>query len=153
MAGIMNIFRRLCPNTFVFANLSWREKLRHRAGQIDILKQIFLDNVLYIPIITFPNYYIVKAFINDKECQSFMGCADAASELTLITLSRTTCQVQLFGLLLTSSPFLCLHGHAFQQLYLAIVCGSEVFLGIEGRLIECLFWPADSHDRQQLLGF
>lgn len=35
----VTVFTRLCPNAIRFANLPWAEKMKDRAGQMDLVKQ------------------------------------------------------------------------------------------------------------------
>eukprot|EP00928_Gymnodinium_smaydae_P068497 TRINITY_DN51650_c0_g1_i1.p2 TRINITY_DN51650_c0_g1~~TRINITY_DN51650_c0_g1_i1.p2 ORF type:complete len:266 (-),score=18.44 TRINITY_DN51650_c0_g1_i1:134-931(-) len=59
----VNIFTKVCPNAIRFANAPWKEKLKDRAGQIDLAKQVFLDNFVYQPFLYFPVFYTFKEAI------------------------------------------------------------------------------------------
>jgi len=56
-------FARLCPNAIKFANMSWKEKMAFKPGQIDLAKQIFLDNFVHYTFIYFPVFYVFKESI------------------------------------------------------------------------------------------
>eukprot|EP00933_Yihiella_yeosuensis_P020932 TRINITY_DN16699_c0_g1_i2.p1 TRINITY_DN16699_c0_g1~~TRINITY_DN16699_c0_g1_i2.p1 ORF type:complete len:258 (-),score=46.38 TRINITY_DN16699_c0_g1_i2:126-899(-) len=60
----VTVFTRLCPNAVRFANLSWAEKLKDKAGQIDLIKQTCLDNFVHYTFIYFPVFYCIKEMIN-----------------------------------------------------------------------------------------
>jgi len=59
----VTVFTRVCPNAIRFSNLSFAEKLKDRAGQIDLLKQTFYDNFVHYTFIYFPVFYIFKESI------------------------------------------------------------------------------------------
>lgn len=59
----INVFFKLCPNSIRFANSSWSQKLRDKAGQRDLLKQVALDSFAYVPFVYFPNFYMIKSFV------------------------------------------------------------------------------------------
>lgn len=56
----VTVFTRLCPNAIRFANLPWKDKLKDRAGQIDLVKQTCLDNFVHYTFIYFPVFYTLK---------------------------------------------------------------------------------------------
>lgn len=60
----VTLFTKLCPNAVRFSNLSWAEKLKDRAGQIDLIKQTALDNFVHYTFIYFPVFYVIKECIN-----------------------------------------------------------------------------------------
>jgi hypothetical protein len=66
------VFRFLFPNAIRFANLHWRMKLVDTSGQKDLAKQIAFDNFIYTPFYYFPNFYFLKALLqenaDDKAC-------------------------------------------------------------------------------------
>lgn len=59
----INVFFKLCPNSIRFANSSWSQKLKDKAGQRDLLKQVALDSFVYVPFVYFPNFYMIKSFV------------------------------------------------------------------------------------------
>mmetsp|Transcript_26064 Transcript_26064/g.60218 ORF Transcript_26064/g.60218 Transcript_26064/m.60218 type:complete len:275 (-) Transcript_26064:48-872(-) len=59
----VTVFSRLCPHAVRFANLPWKEKLRDRAGQIDLVKQTVLDNFVHYTFIYFPVFYTFKELL------------------------------------------------------------------------------------------
>lgn len=59
----VTIFSKLCPNAIRFANLTWAEKMKDRAGQIDLIKQVALDNFVHYTFVYFPVFYVFKESI------------------------------------------------------------------------------------------
>lgn len=59
----VTVFTRLCPHAIKFANMSWAEKLKYRAGQIDLVKQTIYDNFVHYTFIYFPVFYFFKELI------------------------------------------------------------------------------------------
>lgn len=62
----VNVFTTLCPNAIRFSNLSWAEKLKDKAGQIDLVKQVILDNFVHYTFLYFPVFYLLKEGILSK---------------------------------------------------------------------------------------
>lgn len=62
----ISVFRRLFPNAIRFANLSGAEKLRDKAGQRDLIKQIAADLLIYVPFAYFPVFYSFKAWFEGE---------------------------------------------------------------------------------------
>jgi hypothetical protein len=56
----VTVFTRLCPHAIRFANLPMKDKLKDRAGQIDLIKQTALDNFVHYTFIYFPVFYTLK---------------------------------------------------------------------------------------------
>ena len=50
-----------------FVALPWREKLACRAGQLDVLKQVGLDQFIHHPFMLFPCFYLVKETIEKPD--------------------------------------------------------------------------------------
>jgi hypothetical protein len=71
-------FSRLCPNAIKFANMPWAEKLKFRAGQIDLLKQTALDCFVHYTFIYFPVFYIFKESIQGGKDRSFVDVVRSA---------------------------------------------------------------------------
>lgn len=59
----VTLFVRLCPNAVRFANQSLAQKLKDRAGQIDLVKQVCLDNFVHYTFLYFPVFYLFKEAI------------------------------------------------------------------------------------------
>lgn len=59
----VTVFTKVCPHAVRFANLSWAEKLKDKAGQIDLVKQIALDNFVHYTFMYFPVFYVFKESI------------------------------------------------------------------------------------------
>jgi len=59
----VTVFTRMCPHAVRFANLSWADKLKDKAGQIDLVKQIAVDNFVHYTFIYFPVFYVFKESI------------------------------------------------------------------------------------------
>lgn len=68
------LFSRICPGAATFASLSLRAKLRDRAGQLDVLKQIALDVVVYTPLWYFPWFYVFQATLRSEKPQNLQSC-------------------------------------------------------------------------------
>lgn len=62
----VKLFSHLFKNAATFSKMPFRQKIRSRAGMIDLVKQIVLDNFLHAPLIFFPSYYIAKEIIQGK---------------------------------------------------------------------------------------
>jgi len=75
----VSFFTRVCPNAIVFANQPWAEKLKNRAGQIDLVKQTCLDNFVHYTFIYFPVFYTFKEFIQSDTGGAQRGIADTVS--------------------------------------------------------------------------
>lgn len=57
------VWTHLAPRAAVFADLSLTEKLADRDGQIDLIKQVCLDNFVIIPFFFFPTFHTLKEVI------------------------------------------------------------------------------------------
>eukprot|EP00747_Dinoflagellata_sp_TGD_P165422 gnl/TRDRNA2_/TRDRNA2_186665_c0_seq1.p1 gnl/TRDRNA2_/TRDRNA2_186665_c0~~gnl/TRDRNA2_/TRDRNA2_186665_c0_seq1.p1 ORF type:complete len:290 (+),score=38.70 gnl/TRDRNA2_/TRDRNA2_186665_c0_seq1:81-872(+) len=66
----VTVFKTLCPNAIRFANSSWAEKLKDRAGQIDLVKQVCLDNFIHYTFVYFPVFYMFKELIQARDAGS-----------------------------------------------------------------------------------
>jgi hypothetical protein len=75
----VTIFTRVCPNAVRFANLSWAEKLKDRAGQIDLLKQTALDNFVHYTFVYYPVFYVIKEMINTVTAEKTEQISDGSS--------------------------------------------------------------------------
>lgn len=62
----VTLFSKACPNAIRFANMPWAEKVKFRAGQIDLVKQTFLDNFVHYTFLYFPVFYTFKEFLQGK---------------------------------------------------------------------------------------
>ena len=60
-------FTWLFPSAARFVALPWREKLACRAGQLDVLKQVGLDQFIHHPFMLFPCFYLVKETIEKPD--------------------------------------------------------------------------------------
>lgn len=76
----IRVFARLCPSSIRFANLSWREKLKDRAGQKDVLRQVALDNFVTTPFMFMPVFYSMRELFQgdglaapSSACQRALG--------------------------------------------------------------------------------
>lgn len=63
----VTVFSRLCPNAIRFANSPMSQKLKDRAGQIDLVKQTLLDNFGHYTFVYFPVFYTFKEFIQSGD--------------------------------------------------------------------------------------
>lgn len=62
----VTVFTKLCPNAIKFANMTFAEKMKFRAGQIDLVKQTCLDNFVHYTFIYFPVFYCFKEMIQGE---------------------------------------------------------------------------------------
>jgi len=62
----VTVFTRVCPNAIRFSNQPWAMKVKDRAGQIDLLKQTFLDNFVHYTFIYYPIFYCFKEAIQSS---------------------------------------------------------------------------------------
>lgn len=60
----VSVMTQLCPNAIAFSNQPLSEKLLNTAGQVDLAKQVVLDNFGFAVFIYFPVFYIVKELLN-----------------------------------------------------------------------------------------
>lgn len=75
----VTVFSKLCPNAIRFANAPWAEKLKDRAGQIDLMKQVALDNFIHYTFVYFPVFYTFKELIQgDKDTGISFGMVQNA---------------------------------------------------------------------------
>jgi hypothetical protein len=59
----VTVFTRLCPHAVRFSNLPFKEKLKDKVGQIDLFKQVMLDNFVHYTFMYFPVFYTFKELI------------------------------------------------------------------------------------------
>eukprot|EP00929_Paragymnodinium_shiwhaense_P112913 TRINITY_DN81184_c0_g1_i1.p1 TRINITY_DN81184_c0_g1~~TRINITY_DN81184_c0_g1_i1.p1 ORF type:complete len:248 (-),score=59.95 TRINITY_DN81184_c0_g1_i1:89-832(-) len=59
----VNVFGRCFPNAIRFTQLSWSQKLRDRAGQLDLVRQTMADNFIHYTFFYFPAFYAFKEYI------------------------------------------------------------------------------------------
>lgn len=78
----VTIFTRVCPHAIRFSNLSWAEKLKDRAGQIDLLKQTAYDNFIHYTFVYYPVFYFFKELIQSGKASG------AESEKQASTVER-----------------------------------------------------------------
>jgi len=82
----VTVFTRICPHAIRFSNLSWAEKLKDRAGQIDLLKQTAYDNFIHYTFVYYPVFYFFKELI-----QSGKGSDGAAGGVELQPTVERAC--------------------------------------------------------------
>jgi len=63
----VTIFTRVCPHAIRFSNLTWAEKLKDRAGQIDLVKQTCYDNFIHYTFVYYPVFYFFKELIQSDD--------------------------------------------------------------------------------------
>jgi len=63
----MTLYARLFPGGAIFANMSVAQKLKDKAGQRDVLKQIVADLAVWMPFFYFPIFYSFKTLQNNPE--------------------------------------------------------------------------------------
>jgi hypothetical protein len=74
----VKVFSKLTPGSVRFSNLSFAEKLTNRQGQVDVVKQIVLDNFLYTPLVFFPIFYSCKSVVQGADADPLTGARQAA---------------------------------------------------------------------------
>lgn len=62
----VTIFSRIFPGAIRFANLSWAEKMRSRAGAGQLLGQIMADLLVYVPLVYYPMFYIFQGSFHNE---------------------------------------------------------------------------------------
>jgi len=62
-------FSKLFPSAVRFSNLSWSAKLKDRSGQVQLVGQMMLDLLLYVPMCFFPSFYTFKATLKGETLQ------------------------------------------------------------------------------------
>lgn len=67
-------FKQWFPQTLIFTQQNFKQKLANTAGQIDLMKQVFFDNFIHYTFIYFPVFYIFK--------ESIQGETDVAKVVT-----------------------------------------------------------------------
>lgn len=60
----VSVMTQICPNAISFSNQPWSEKLHNVPGQVDLAKQVVLDNFFFAVLIYFPVFYVVKELLN-----------------------------------------------------------------------------------------
>jgi hypothetical protein len=56
----------LFPDALIFANAPWAMKMADTEGQLDMLGQIIVDNLIFNTLIYFPAFYMIKSFLQGK---------------------------------------------------------------------------------------
>jgi hypothetical protein len=56
----------LFPEALVFANAPWSMKLTDTDGQLDMLGQVIVDNLIFNVFIYFPAFYMIKGFVQGR---------------------------------------------------------------------------------------
>jgi len=77
----VSLFAKLAPASLRFSNLSMAGKLKDKAGQLDVVKQVLLDNCLATPFVFLPVFYSFKTAMDS-------GSADIATAMTKL---KTNC--------------------------------------------------------------
>jgi len=65
----VRVVSKLIPTSLQFSTLSFKEKMRDRAGQLGVVKQVCLDNFAYTPFVFFPTFYSCKALVKGDSRQ------------------------------------------------------------------------------------
>jgi hypothetical protein len=75
----VSLFSRIFPCARGFASASWQAKVHDRKGQLDVIKQVLADLLVFTPCWYFPNFYLFKACLqSDVElCPSSLVVAAA----------------------------------------------------------------------------
>jgi hypothetical protein len=56
----------LFPDAMIFANSPWPVKMTDTEGQLDMLGQVLVDNLIFNVFVYFPAFYMIKGFIQGK---------------------------------------------------------------------------------------
>eukprot|EP00468_Gymnochlora_sp_CCMP2014_P013262 CAMPEP_0167758878 /NCGR_PEP_ID=MMETSP0110_2-20121227/10715_1 /TAXON_ID=629695 /ORGANISM="Gymnochlora sp., Strain CCMP2014" /LENGTH=398 /DNA_ID=CAMNT_0007645207 /DNA_START=144 /DNA_END=1340 /DNA_ORIENTATION=- len=57
------VFKRLFPGAEEFTKKTIGEKLKDTAGQLTMVKQVFLDQAIHHPLLYFPTFYMMKELV------------------------------------------------------------------------------------------
>jgi len=74
----VSVFTVVCPHAITFANAPFDAKLHDGPGQVDLFKQVLLDNFIVDTLIYFPVFYVIKEMIYFNCC----GLSAVASGLS-----------------------------------------------------------------------
>jgi len=78
----------LCPRAIVFGNEDWSAKVKDKAGQEDLLKQVGYDNFLMNPFIYFPVFYVIKGCCMRQAATSKGSKSEATTPEKLAALQQ-----------------------------------------------------------------
>lgn len=71
----VSVFTWVCPNAITFANRPISEKFSDKPGQVDLLKQVCLDNFVLETLIYFPVFYVIKEVVRLRSWKAVLdGC-------------------------------------------------------------------------------
>lgn len=59
----VSVLTQFCPNAITFSNEPLEAKLLNIPGQIDLVKQVLIDNFIFEVLIYFPVFYVMKELI------------------------------------------------------------------------------------------
>lgn len=60
---MVNKFGKWFPTRHTFANLSFADKLKDKAGMLDAMKMVAFDVFVHLPLIYFPSYYACREIV------------------------------------------------------------------------------------------
>lgn len=60
----VTVMTDLCPNAIAFSNEPLSVKLHNFPGQVDLVKQVVMDNFFFAVMIYFPVFYVVKEIVS-----------------------------------------------------------------------------------------
>lgn len=67
----VSVLTHFCPNAITFSNEPVEAKLLNIPGQLDLVKQVMIDNFVFEVLIYFPVFYIMKELIAGHSKQPF----------------------------------------------------------------------------------
>lgn len=59
----VSVMTNICPNAITFSNEPMEAKRHNIPGQIDLVKQVMIDNFLFEVLIYFPVFYVIKELV------------------------------------------------------------------------------------------
>jgi len=65
----VSVMTYICPNAISFSNEPLDEKLHNVPGQIDLVKQVMIDNCVFEVLIYFPVFYVIKELVAGQSQQ------------------------------------------------------------------------------------
>lgn len=60
---LVTVMSKLAPHAITFSNMSMEDKLRDFAGQADLVKQVFIDNMIFGTFLYFPVFYCIREVV------------------------------------------------------------------------------------------
>ena len=90
------LFPRLFPSTAIFAAKPLRQKLGDMSGQRQVFAQVALDQLVHIPFLYYPTFYVLKASIMAGAMSADIA-RDALGEYSRVAWSDNLAQWSFFA--------------------------------------------------------